>query len=365
MPQKKNPDVAELIRGKTGRLYGNLTAALTVMKGLPLTYNSDMQEDKEPLFDTVDTLEAIFRVLPPMLGAADLPDRPHAGRGRRALLHRHRPRGLSRPPGPALPRGARGRGPRGAPRHRARARSWATLPLEELRRFSPLIGRDVYPALTVEASLRARAVIGGTAPEAVARGSSRRRRRCSRAGRARERRARAGALLLLLAASALVACGKKGPPVAPELRRARRPHRPARRGGRAERSWSAGPAPARGWTARACATIALVQALPAGRGRRRRAQVGDALVAGAWSATTRSRRSGPTSPAPATGAGHLGHVGGPARARGRPPLRLRGHRRGYPRAEQRALRAPRGPVPGRPEGAPRARAPRRATAASA
>ena len=68
MPQKKNPDVAELVRGKTGRLYGNLTAVLTTMKGLPLTYNSDMQEDKEPLFDTVDTLEAIFRVLPPMLG---------------------------------------------------------------------------------------------------------------------------------------------------------------------------------------------------------------------------------------------------------------------------------------------------------
>ena len=61
MPQKKNPDVAELIRGKTGRLYGNLTAAPDVMKGLPLTYNSDMQEDKEPLFDTVDTLEAIVR----------------------------------------------------------------------------------------------------------------------------------------------------------------------------------------------------------------------------------------------------------------------------------------------------------------
>jgi argininosuccinate lyase len=56
MPQKKNPDVAELVRGKTGRVYGNLTALLTVMKGLPLTYNKDMQEDKEPVFDTVDTL---------------------------------------------------------------------------------------------------------------------------------------------------------------------------------------------------------------------------------------------------------------------------------------------------------------------
>src|SRR4030095_10152567 len=69
MPQKKNPDVAELIRGKAGRLYGNLLTLLTVMKGLPLTYNSDMQEDKEPWFDSVDTLEAILRGVAPMIGS--------------------------------------------------------------------------------------------------------------------------------------------------------------------------------------------------------------------------------------------------------------------------------------------------------
>jgi argininosuccinate lyase len=67
MPQKKNPDVAELVRGKTGRLYGNLVAALTMMKGLPLTYNRDMQEDKEPLFDSADTLLASLRVMAEML----------------------------------------------------------------------------------------------------------------------------------------------------------------------------------------------------------------------------------------------------------------------------------------------------------
>ena len=67
MPQKKNPDVAELIRGKTGRLYGHLMALLTVMKGLPLTHNTDMQEDKEGLFDAVDTLGAILAILPPAL----------------------------------------------------------------------------------------------------------------------------------------------------------------------------------------------------------------------------------------------------------------------------------------------------------
>jgi argininosuccinate lyase len=67
MPQKKNPDVAELIRGKTGRVYGDLTALLTVMKGLPLTYNKDMQEDKEALFDGVDTVQKCLLVFTPML----------------------------------------------------------------------------------------------------------------------------------------------------------------------------------------------------------------------------------------------------------------------------------------------------------
>jgi argininosuccinate lyase len=67
MPQKKNPDVCELVRGKTGRLYGNLVAVLTMMKGLPLTYNRDMQEDKEPLFDSADTLGASLRVMADML----------------------------------------------------------------------------------------------------------------------------------------------------------------------------------------------------------------------------------------------------------------------------------------------------------
>src|SRR5262249_4701488 len=80
MPQKKNPDVAELIRGKSGRLYGNLVALLTTMKGLPLAYNSDMQEDKEPFFDSVDTLMAITAVLPPMLASLTF----HPERMRRA-----------------------------------------------------------------------------------------------------------------------------------------------------------------------------------------------------------------------------------------------------------------------------------------
>jgi argininosuccinate lyase len=72
MPQKKNPDVCELVRGKTGRLYGNLIAVLTVLKGLPLTYNRDLQEDKEPLFDSADTLLASLRVLTGMMPAVQV-----------------------------------------------------------------------------------------------------------------------------------------------------------------------------------------------------------------------------------------------------------------------------------------------------
>ena len=67
MPQKKNPDVAELVRGKTGRVYGDLMGLLTVMKGLPLAYNKDMQEDKEPVFDAVDTVEQCLPVFAAML----------------------------------------------------------------------------------------------------------------------------------------------------------------------------------------------------------------------------------------------------------------------------------------------------------
>ena len=72
MPQKKNPDVCELTRGKTGRLYGNLTAILTAIKGLPLTYNRDLQEDKEPLFDSIDTLTLALKVNTEMIAAMEI-----------------------------------------------------------------------------------------------------------------------------------------------------------------------------------------------------------------------------------------------------------------------------------------------------
>ncbi|MFO7820462.1 MAG: argininosuccinate lyase [Lentisphaeria bacterium] len=79
MPQKKNPDVAELTRGKTGRVYGHLMGLLTTLKGLPMTYNRDLQEDKEGVFDAIDTVHAILRVLAPMLGGAEIdPERTEA-----------------------------------------------------------------------------------------------------------------------------------------------------------------------------------------------------------------------------------------------------------------------------------------------
>jgi len=168
MPQKKNPDVAELVRGKSGRLYGNLVAVLTTMKGLPLTYNSDMQEDKEPFFDSVDTLEAVLGVLPPLLASLTFrTDRMRRAAGehfatatdladylvRRGLPFREAHEVVGRVVRHALDAG----------------KTLDGLTGEELRRFSSLFADDVGAAITVEASLRARAVTGGTAPEAVRR----------------------------------------------------------------------------------------------------------------------------------------------------------------------------------------------------
>jgi len=166
MPQKKNPDVAELIRGKSGRLYGNLVATLTIMKGLPLAYNSDMQEDKEPFFDTVDTLEAILTVLPPMLATLTFRAermRQAAGENfatatdladylvRKGLPFRQAHEIVGRIVRHGIEQG----------------RDLLEMPLAELRRFSDAIADDVTQAIGVDASLRARAVSGGTAPESV------------------------------------------------------------------------------------------------------------------------------------------------------------------------------------------------------
>jgi argininosuccinate lyase len=120
MPQKKNPDVPELARGKTGRVYGHLTALLTLMKGQPLAYNKDNQEDKEPLFDAVDTVTDTLRIFTEMISG--ITAKPERMRERLApgFRHGHRPRRLPDPQGPAFPRCARSRRPGRSPRRAAR-----------------------------------------------------------------------------------------------------------------------------------------------------------------------------------------------------------------------------------------------------
>jgi len=168
MPQKKNPDVAELVRGKSGRLYGNLVAVLTTMKGLPLAYNSDMQEDKEPFFDSVDTLEAIFAVVPPMLASLTF----RTDRMRRAAAENFAT--ATDLADYLVRKGLPFRQAHGVVGRIVRFCETEGKPLEglglvELRRFSPLFEDDAKDAVTVEASLRARAATGGTAPDAVRR----------------------------------------------------------------------------------------------------------------------------------------------------------------------------------------------------
>jgi argininosuccinate lyase len=166
MPQKKNPDVAELARGKTGRVYGSLVALLTLMKGQPLAYNKDNQEDKEPLFDTVDTLADTLRVLAEMLPGVEADEAAMAqaaGEGfstatdladylvRKGMPFRDAHEAVARAVRLASERGCALDG----------------LPLQDLRRFAPAAGDDVHEALTVAGSLAGRAHAGGTAPAQV------------------------------------------------------------------------------------------------------------------------------------------------------------------------------------------------------
>jgi argininosuccinate lyase len=181
MPQKKNPDVPELMRGKTGRVYGALVTLLTVMKGQPLAYNKDNQEDKEPLFDAVDTLRDVLRLLAQMLPAVT----PRPERMREALTQ-----GFATATDLAdylvrkgLPfRDAHEAVARAVRAAEAAGKDLAELTLAELRAFSPLVGDDVHAVLTPEGSVASRRHIGGTAPEAVARAVARGRERLAAEG---------------------------------------------------------------------------------------------------------------------------------------------------------------------------------------
>jgi argininosuccinate lyase len=166
MPQKKNPDVPELARGKTGRVYGHLMGLLTLMKGQPLAYNKDNQEDKEPLFDTVDTVRdtlRIFAAMVPGISVRREAMRAALGQGFATatdLADYLVKKGLPfRDAHEAVARAVRTAETRGC--------DLAGLTLDELRTFSQLIDGDVFAVLTVEGSLAARDHIGGTAPRQV------------------------------------------------------------------------------------------------------------------------------------------------------------------------------------------------------
>ncbi len=171
MPQKRNPDFAELARGKTGRVFGNLVATLTVLKGLPLTYNRDLQEDKEALFDTVDTIVPTLRAMAGMLSTMEVRrDNLRAAAQSGYLLATDVADYLAVRGVPF--REAHGVAARISERAYREGKALAELPLETYREFSPLFQSDVL-SITVDSSVAAREVPGGTGPESVRRALSR------------------------------------------------------------------------------------------------------------------------------------------------------------------------------------------------
>lgn len=166
MPQKKNPDVPELIRGKTSRVYGNMFNLLTLMKNQPLAYNKDNQEDKEPLFDTIDTLIGSLRVYADMMAAITVKAdnmRQSALRGYATatdladyLVRKGTPfRDAHEVVGLSVAYGLK------------HNKDLSEMSLEELKQFSDQIENDVFEVLTLEGSVAARNHLGGTAPEQV------------------------------------------------------------------------------------------------------------------------------------------------------------------------------------------------------
>ncbi|MCD6005012.1 argininosuccinate lyase [Halomonas sp. IOP_6] len=172
MPQKKNPDVPELVRGKTGRVYGHLMALLTLMKSQPLAYNKDNQEDKEPLFDAVDTVRDCLKAFADMVPAIE---------PKKDSMYEAARRGFSTATDLADYLVRKGVAFRDA--HEIVGQSVAyglktkkdlsEMTLEELQQFSATIEQDVFEVLTLEGSVAARNHIGGTAPDQVRAAASR------------------------------------------------------------------------------------------------------------------------------------------------------------------------------------------------
>ncbi len=166
MPQKKNPDMAELVRGKTGRVYGDLMALLTTLKGLPLAYNKDMQEDKEAIFDSIDTLKLCLSVFTPMIATMKaIPENMlNAAKGgfinatdladymvRKGLPFRTAYKIVGQLVAECISRGC----------------VLDTLPLDEYRKHSELLTEDLYEAIDLRVCVEKRISAGGTGPESV------------------------------------------------------------------------------------------------------------------------------------------------------------------------------------------------------
>jgi argininosuccinate lyase len=168
MPQKKNPDLAELVRGKTGRVYGDLITLLTLMKGLPLAYNKDMQEDKEALFDAVDTVKKCLVVFAPMLRTARFRPEKMAAAARSGFTNATDLADYLVRKG--LPfRDAHAVVGRAVLYCLANNLSLEDVDIEKYREFSPLIADDIYKYIAVEECVARRTVAGGPAPETVIR----------------------------------------------------------------------------------------------------------------------------------------------------------------------------------------------------
>jgi len=166
MPQKKNPDVAELIRGKSGRVFGDLAALLTMLKGIPLAYNKDMQEDKEALFDALDTVKKCLAVFRPMLATLRVREENmlQAARGgftnatdladylvRKGVPFREAHEIVGKAVFYCVQQG----------------KSLDQLTLEEYRTFSPLVEEDVYSFISISRCVESRKVLAGPSPGSV------------------------------------------------------------------------------------------------------------------------------------------------------------------------------------------------------
>ena len=167
MPQKKNPDMAELVRGKTGRVYGDLLALLTTLKGLPLAYNKDMQEDKEAIFDSVDTVKKCLKIFAPMIETMRaIPENMYAAAGKGFINATDLADYLVKK---GLPfRTAYKIVGQTVARAIEENKVLDALSLEILKEFSPLFEEDVYNEISLETCVSKRISAGGTGPDSVA-----------------------------------------------------------------------------------------------------------------------------------------------------------------------------------------------------